>query len=132
MRIVTGVPHDAVPQYLNAMDILAAPSQTTARWKEQFGRMLIEAMGCGVPVLGSSSGEIPFVIGTTGEVIGEEDITGWTQSIGALLESPARRAELSVAGRERATSVFAWPVIARQHLDFLNTLFDHETPRSLS
>ena len=91
VRIVTGVPHDDVPQYLNAMDILAAPSQTTARWKEQFGRMLIEAMGCGVPVLGSSSGEIPYVIGTTGEVIGETDITGWTQSIGALLESPARR-----------------------------------------
>ena len=43
-RIVTGVTHDAVPDHMNAMDVLAAPSQTTSRWKEQFGRMLIEAM----------------------------------------------------------------------------------------
>jgi hypothetical protein len=49
-----------------------------------------------------------------------------------LLESPARRAELSEAGRNRVESAFAWPVIASQHLDFIDTFFDYETPRSLS
>ena len=66
VRVVTGVPHDAVPPYLNAMDILAAPSQTTPQWREQLGRMLIEAMACGVAVVGSGSGEIPYVIGDAG------------------------------------------------------------------
>src|SRR5262249_46578700 len=51
VRVVTGVPHDAVPPYLCAMDMLVAPSQTTRRWREQLGRMLIEAMACGVPVI---------------------------------------------------------------------------------
>ena len=40
VRICTSVKHDQVPQYLNAMDILVAPSQTVANWREQFGRML--------------------------------------------------------------------------------------------
>jgi glycosyltransferase involved in cell wall biosynthesis len=128
VRIVTGVPHDEVPEYLNAMDILVAPSQTTARWKEQFGRMLIEAMACGVPVIGSNSGEIPYVIGDAGIVVGDADVAGWTRSIATLLGSPGRRAELSGAGRDRVASVFAWPVIASQHLDFLDTLVDSANP----
>src|SRR5262249_9806875 len=53
VRIVTNVKHDQVPAYLNAMDILCAPSQTTPRWREQLGRMLIEAFACGVPIVAS-------------------------------------------------------------------------------
>ena len=105
VRVVTGVPHDRVAQYVCAMDILAAPSQTTRSWKEQFGRMLIEAMACGVAVVGSDSGEIPFVIGDAGEVVGETDVPGWTRTLGLLLENPARRAELAARGRERAETV---------------------------
>src|SRR5205823_5423875 len=62
VRVCTDVRHGEVPQYLNAMDVLVAPSQTTPQWREQFGRMLIEAFACGVPVVGSDSGEIPHVI----------------------------------------------------------------------
>ena len=69
VRIVTGVGHDRVPGYLNAMDLLAAPSQTTPRWKEQFGRMLLEAMAAGVPVVASDSGEIPHVVKDAGRVV---------------------------------------------------------------
>ena len=61
--------HDDVPAYLNAMDLLCAPSQTTPRWREQFGRMLIEAMACGVPVVASRSGEIPHVVGDAGVLV---------------------------------------------------------------
>ena len=123
-RIVTGVSHDAVPLYLNAMDILAAPSQTTPRWKEQFGRMLIEAMACGVAVVGSDSGEIPSVIADAGEVIAEADLSAWVQILGRLLENSERRFELSARGRARAESTFAWPIIAQQHLDFFEMLLD--------
>jgi len=124
VRIVTGVSHSAVPPYLNAMDILAAPSQTTARWKEQFGRMLIEAMACGVPVIGSDSGEIPFVIADAGEVVAESDLAGWVVRLAALLESSERRAELAVRGHARVKTKYAWPIIAKQHLEFFNTLCD--------
>ncbi len=61
------VPHRDVPAYLGAADALVAPSQTGPRWREQFGRMVIEAFACGVPVLGSDSGEIPYVIADAGK-----------------------------------------------------------------
>jgi glycosyltransferase involved in cell wall biosynthesis len=122
VRVVTGVPHDAVPPHLCAMDVLAAPSQTTRRWKEQLGRMLIEAMACGVPVIGSNSGEIPYVIHDAGIVLSEGDVAAWAAGLAELLENPARRAELGARGRERVQSAFAWPVIARRHLDFFEEL----------
>ena len=122
VRIATGVAHDAVPQYLNAMDILAAPSQTTPKWKEQLGRMLIEAMACGVAVVGSDSGEIPHVLGDTGEVVAEADTAAWTLAIGRLVENSKRRSERAAAGLARAHAVFAWPVIARQHWNFFEEL----------
>jgi glycosyltransferase involved in cell wall biosynthesis len=125
VRVVTGVPHARVPDYLNAMDVLAAPSQTTPRWREQFGRMLVEAFACGVPVLGSDSGEIPHVIGDAGVGVGEADRDGWVNALGRLIDSPAERAELSRRGRERAEAHFAWPVVARRHLAFFDELMAH-------
>jgi glycosyltransferase involved in cell wall biosynthesis len=122
VRIAGGVPHDRVPEYLNAMDLLLAPSQTTAGWREQFGRMLIEAFACGVPVLASDSGEIPYVVADAGMVVGERDETGWRHALADLLESPARRAELSARGLDRAHALYAWPVIARRHLEFFDEL----------
>jgi glycosyltransferase involved in cell wall biosynthesis len=118
VRILTKVPHDRVAPFVSAMDVLAAPSQTTPRWKEQFGRMLIEGMACGVPVVGSDSGEIPYVIGDAGEIVHESDVKRWTETLGALLENSGRREELGKAGRERAETLFSWPIVGRKHLEF--------------
>jgi glycosyltransferase involved in cell wall biosynthesis len=125
VRILTNVPHEGIAPYVAAMDILAAPSQTTRTWKEQFGRMLIEAMASGVAVIGSDSGEIPFVIGDAGEVVGEADRAEWARILGVLLENPARRVELGARGRDRAESLYAWPIVARKHLDFFESLLGH-------
>jgi glycosyltransferase involved in cell wall biosynthesis len=100
------------------MDVLCAPSQTTARWREQFGRMLIEAFASGVAVIASASGEIPFVVADAGLLIPEDDLARWQQAIEMLTTDRARRCELARRGRERAESVYAWPVVARQHIDF--------------
>lgn len=122
VRIVTGVPHAQVPRVLNAMDVLCAPSQTTPRWKEQFGRMLAEGFACGVPVLTSDSGEIPHTAGDAARVLPEADVAAWTSALAELLESPDRRRELSSRGRERAVTRFAWPVVAREHLSFFESV----------
>jgi glycosyltransferase involved in cell wall biosynthesis len=128
VRVCTDVGHEAVPRYLNAMDLLCAPSQTTPRWREQFGRMLIEAFACGVPVVGSDSGEVPHVIAGAGLVIGEADPGDWGRTLGELLDSPGRRAELARRGRERACTEFAWPVIARRHLAFFDDILQTRGP----
>jgi len=124
VRILNDVPHERVAPYVCAMDILAAPSQTTRTWKEQFGRMLIEAMACGIAVAGADSGEIPHVIGDAGVVVGETDLKGWTQTLATLLNNPTRRSELGARGRERAETTFAWPIVARKHLEFFERLLE--------
>jgi len=111
-----------VPSYLNAMDLLCAPSQTTPRWREQFGRMLTESFACGVPVIASDSGEIPHVVGDAGVIVGEGDRGAWVAAVTSLLDDVERRDALSRRGRQRAESVYAWPIVARQHLNFFNDL----------
>jgi len=125
VRVVTGVPHDKVPDYLNSMDLLCAPSQTTPIWREQLGRMLIEAFACGVPVVASDSGEIPYVVRDAGIIVGEAEEEGWVKSVSELLESPARRAELASRGLVRVQEEFAWQVVARQHLNFFEKVLNH-------
>lgn len=121
---ITTAPHDRVGAYLNAMDVLCAPSESARHWKEQFGRMIVEAHACGVPVVGSDSGEIPFVVGEGGVIAPERDVVAWARAIAGLLDDPERRRELAARGRERAHAIFAWPQVARQYLDFFERLRD--------
>lgn len=60
------VQHRDIHKWMSAMDVLALPSLTKPNWKEQFGRVILEAMACKVPVIGSDSGEIPRLIRDTG------------------------------------------------------------------
>jgi glycosyltransferase involved in cell wall biosynthesis len=126
VSIVSGVPHDQVPRYLNAMDVLVAPSLTTPRWREQFGRMLVEAMACGVPVVASDSGEIPHVVGDAGIVVPEGDVRALYTALDELLANPDRRAELSRRGLERARMEFALPSVAQRHLDFFESVMNRK------
>lgn len=122
--------HDEVPRYLNAMDMLVAPSLTTRSWKEQFGRMLIEAFACGVPVVGSDSGEIPFVLGDAGVVVREGVVKDWAEALEALLTDPARRARLAEAGLERCRAKYSDEVVARGYLDFFHQMMDVPVSRA--
>ncbi|VTU00928.1 group 1 glycosyl transferase : Poly(Glycerol-phosphate) alpha-glucosyltransferase OS=Hyalangium minutum GN=DB31_3628 PE=4 SV=1: Glyco_trans_4_4: Glycos_transf_1 [Gemmataceae bacterium] len=130
VRLCTDVPHDRVPAYLSAMAILCAPSQTMPNWKEQFGRMVVESFATGVPFIGSDSGEIPFVVGDTGVIVGEKDVGGWADAIGALLADRGRARALAEAGVERAHNEFAWSIVARRHLDFFEGLLHSRTDAS--
>lgn len=122
VRILTNVTHESVPDYINAMDMLVAPSQTLPNWREQQGRMLIEAMACNVPVIASDSGEIPNVVGDAGIIVGESDLDGWVKAIQTLIDSPSLRKQLIQAGKERVESQFSWSVIARQKIDLFESL----------
>ncbi len=123
------VNHADVPRYVGCMDMMVAPSQTMKNWREQFGRMIIEAFACGVPMIGSDSGEIPFVIGEAGLVVGEADVDGWAQAISQLLESPEKRDELKSRGLARATRYSA-ATIAKQYGEYYRWLATR-TPRAV-
>jgi len=112
--VCPAVPHQQVPQYLGAMDVLVLPSRTTPQWKEQFGRVLIEAMACGVPIIGSDSGAIPEVIADAGLIFPEGNITALRDCLLQLQQNPTLRAELSRKGRERVLAHYTHEQIAAQ------------------
>ena len=122
VAIATAVTHDQVPDWLNAMDVLCAPSQTTRRWREQFGRMLIEAFATGVPVIAAESGEIPHVVADAGVLVAEDDLDAWQRTLTAVLADPERRRRLAERGRVHAVSHYDWSVVARQHAAFFGEL----------
>lgn len=113
--------HAEVPRYLGSMDLLVAPSQTMQNWREQFGRMIIEAFASGVPVIGSDSGEIPHVIGDAGQVVAEADVAGWAAAIQHMLEDPGLREDLRRRGLARAPR-YSVTTIAQQYREFYHWL----------
>jgi glycosyltransferase involved in cell wall biosynthesis len=108
---------EAVADFLRGLDVLVLPSRTTPTWKEQFGRVLIEAMACGVPVIGSDSGEIPHVIGEDGLVFAEDDLAGLTARLTALATDCALRTRLGQAGRRRVAERYTQAQIAARTVD---------------
>lgn len=111
------VPHADMPAAYRALDVLVLPSETRADWKEQFGRVLTEAMACGVPVVGSNSGEIPHVIGEAGLVFPEGDAGALAAHLTRLHVSAELRRTLSERGRARVLAQFTTAQVARQTLD---------------
>jgi glycosyltransferase involved in cell wall biosynthesis len=90
-----------MPRLLNELDVLVLPSLTQPNWKEQFGRVLIEAMACEVAVVGSSCGEIPHLIGDAGWVFPEGDVDALREALLQLIGDEPSRAELGRRGRDR-------------------------------
>ena len=128
--IVESVPHDQVVNYINLMNTLVLPSETTYQvktltavgWKEQFGHVLIEAMACQIPVIGSDSGEIPFVIADTGLIFPEKDGEALAKSIQTLLDNPSFALELGQRGYQRVMTNYTNKALAQKQLDFYQQL----------
>lgn len=109
---IDAVRPDEVPSYINCMDMLVLPSITTTEWVEFFGRVLIEAMACEVPVIGSNSGEIPNVVGKAGLIFSEMDAKSLTDRIMQIASDSVLRERLIRLGVERVHSKYSWKQIA--------------------
>lgn len=101
VQFVGRIPSPGMPEFYRSLSVLVLPSVAQANWKEQFGRVLVEAMACGVPVVGSDSGEIPHVIGEAGLVFPERDVAALQGCLRRLASDRGLRAQLGVEGRRR-------------------------------
>ncbi len=110
------VPSMDMPAFYQALDVLVLPSRTQENWTEQFGRVLVEAMACGVPVVGSAAGEIPHVIGDAGIVFPENDVAALRVVLTRLIRDPALRQDLGTRGRARVLAQFTQQRVAQQTL----------------
>lgn len=108
------IPSSQMPAYYRQLDALVLPSRTRPNWKEQFGRVLVEAMASGVPVIGSDSGEIPHVIGDAGLIFPEGEVDILRAHLLRLMGDPDLRTDLAHRGRERVLARFTQARVAAQ------------------
>lgn len=116
------LPSAEVPAFYRALDVLVLPSRSRPNWLEQFGRTLVEAMACGVPVVGSTCGEIPNVIGDAGLIFPEEDAAALSAHLQRLQSDAALRQTLAQRGRRRVLEQFTQAQIARRTADVYRRL----------
>ena len=117
VTFVGQVPSTDMPMHYRALDALVLPSLTRPNWKEQFGRVLVEAMASGVPVVGSDSGAIPDVIGDAGVIVPEGSCEALTRALQYLLDQPDERERLAFAGRARVLAHYTHDQIAAATVD---------------
>ena len=111
VKVVDDLTHERMPEGYALLDVLVLPSRTTGTWKEQFGRVIIEALWCGVPVVGSDSGAIPWLIELTGGglTFPEGDVEALAAAIARLRASAELRRELADRGRSEVARRFTVP-----------------------
>lgn len=117
------LPADDLPAIYRGAALLVQPSL----W-EGFGLPVAEAMAAGTPVVAARRGALPEVAADAAEWIDPEDVAGLARTLGALLDDPERRAELTRLGRERSTR-FRWDETARRTLAVYDRVLAEERER---
>jgi len=106
------IPYEKVADFYRRMDIFVMPTRTTGRIREQFGRVLVEAMASGVPVVGTTCGAIPEVVGDAGLIVSENDPDALAETLRRLLADETLRERLARVGPERAEQNYSWERVA--------------------
>nr|BAL53463.1 glycosyl transferase family 1 [uncultured Chloroflexota bacterium] len=108
------VPHVQVPEMMAQMDVLVLPSRSAPDWQEQFGLVLAQAMMRGLPVIGSTCGAIPEVIGREDVIFPEGNEVALARILERILVDEGWRRELSQYGRERALCCYSFQALAEK------------------
>jgi glycosyltransferase involved in cell wall biosynthesis len=122
VRIQPAVTEKDIVPWLASFDVLVLPSRTTPGWREQLGRVLIEAMALGVPAVGSSSGAIPEVLGREDLVFSEGNVNELVAILERVRTDESWRREICDYGRRRARERFSWGAFASAVGDFYRQL----------
>lgn len=107
------ISYNLVSAYFDQMDVLVIPTQTTRRVREQFGRVIVEGMASGVPVIGSTCGAIPEVIGDAGMVFPEGDADALAGVLRRTLSDRGLRERMTRAGLARVQQ-YSWERVAEK------------------
>ena len=118
VQFLGALPPAQTARHIQQLDALVLPSRTTPVWKEQFGRVLTEAMACQVPVIGSNSGAIPEVMGDAGLIFPEGDAAALAHCLEQLIESPDLGRELGERGHARVMQHYTQERIVEQTAEF--------------
>ncbi len=116
VRFTGFVPDEDVAYLYSRAFALAIPSLM-----EGFGLPAVEAMACGIPVLASTYGALPEVVGEAGVLVDPTDVGAIADAIRDLNDDPARRDRLAALALDRA-GLFTWDAVARSLLAVFDDL----------
>ncbi len=124
LKCLPAIPHHLIGKTMACGDIFILPSLTRKNWKEQFGRVIIEAMACGAMVIGSDSGAIARVIQRCGGGVSypEGDCEALFRQLTKYLDDSESRKALQVAGRKYVSQEFTHQALAKSLAGFLKRL----------
>lgn len=108
------IKHDQLAEYMNCFDVFVLPSIPGPGWKEQFGHVVIEAMACQVPVIGSDCGAIPELTGDGGLIFRAGEDSQLARHLQTLHGDPDLREQLGLRGRKRVLENYSDGVIVRK------------------
>lgn len=105
-------PIDEIPGLLCLCDTVVVPSITTRTWREQFGRVVVEAMACGVPVIATNSGSLPEVVEDAGFIVPEKDSAALSEKLNEMASNSELRMKFRRRGLELVESKYTWARVA--------------------
>jgi glycosyltransferase involved in cell wall biosynthesis len=110
-RLVGVVPAGDMPRWYRSADLLVA-----APWSEQFGLTTLEAMACGVPVIGTAVGGLADTVvdGLTGDLVPARDPRALGGALRRLINDKVRRFAYATAALDRARQAYSWKRVAAQ------------------
>jgi glycosyltransferase involved in cell wall biosynthesis len=111
------VPPEALKDLWPGLDCLVVPSRSTPQWVETFHPALVEAMGHGVPVIGTDSGALPDIIANAGIIVPEDDVAALTGALQQLADTPRERIRLGREARLRVMAEYVDDAVARRTLE---------------
>lgn len=116
--ILTGyVDADNMPKFWNAVDCAVHVPRTTLHWQETFSLAIVQAMACGKPVIGNTSGSIPYQIGNPETIVPEGNIEALSSKFSWLLNNPTEVIKYGKMALLRAKTSFG--------IGHLNNHFEH-------
>jgi glycosyltransferase involved in cell wall biosynthesis len=122
------LPSTHLPNYFSGLDVLVLPSRTRSNWKEQFGRVLIEAMACDVITVGARTGAIPEVIGEAGLTFAEGNVLELQTHLQQLLDDVTLRQALRHKGRQRVVENYTQAAVAQKTVQVYRTVLGQGQP----
>ncbi len=110
--------------YYNLADVFVLPSITSKIGTEGLGLVLLEAMSCGTPVIGTNTGGIPTIVknNQTGILVKEKDKDELAQGIIKVLSDVKLRRKLSKNGIKFVRNNYSWDIIAQKFDDLYKKL----------
>jgi D-inositol-3-phosphate glycosyltransferase len=111
VRLVGGVPASEMPRWYRSADLLVA-----APWSEHFELAPLEAMACGIPVVGTPVGGLneTVVDGLTGDLVPSRDPRALGSALRRLVNDKVRRFAYATAAMDRARQAYSWKRVASQ------------------